>query len=84
MTEDPEMLLEQDMGEAGRCIYGSSFMLELLGSCRPPEKEELASVTRELPSMLSPEEFAALFITPWFIFPEAERPSRDRADPDME
>lgn len=35
-------------------------MLELLCNCGPPERDEFASVTRELAPMLGPDEFAAL------------------------
>lgn len=64
MTEEQEMLLEEkDSGDAGRCVYDSLFMLELLCNCGPPEREELASVTRELAPILGPDEFAALLRT---------------------
>lgn len=45
------LLDEKDMGDAGRCKYGSLLML-VLCRCGPPESAELASVTNELAPIL--------------------------------
>jgi hypothetical protein len=50
------LLDEKDMGEAGRRMYDSVFMLALLCIWGPPDRHELASVTSELTPILGPDE----------------------------
>jgi hypothetical protein len=72
ITEEPEMLLdEKDMGEAGRRMYGSLFMLALLCIWGPPDRHELASVTSELTPTLGPAEWAVPLGTVPILFMSA-------------
>lgn len=80
MTDEPEMLMlleENDIGEAGKHKYEDSLLLLLLMLALrwrwgpPPDKDEFASVTRELAPTLGPE-FATLFRTALFMSPLAE------------
>lgn len=80
ITEEPDMLEEKDMGEAGSRIYDSLLKLVLLCNCETPESAELASVTRELAPTLGPEVFPVL-LSIWLISLEAgPRPEQRFAD----
>lgn len=84
ITEDPDMLLdENDIGEAGRRMNESAFMLVLGCNWAPPESDELASVTKELTPMLGPEEFVVLIgILPCISL--GTSPRLERGAPDIE
>ena len=84
MTDEPDMLLdENDIGEAGRRMNESAFMLVLCWNWAPPESDELQSVTKELTPILGPEEFAELTgMLPFMSL--ATNPRLERGAPDME